>query len=217
VLPAIGRLPADWQAAIISSPLTTPTSAPRTASEAIPFDWAGETARHVGTLVHRYLERIAREGLVHWDAERINKLQPAFTAGLQNLGVEQARLQGAVAKGITALQRTLADDRGRWLLQAHTDDRFEWALTEQGAAGFRRHVIDRSFVDAEGTRWVIDYKSGGHEGSDVAAFLDQEQERYRLQLENYARVVRAMDPRPIRLALYHPQLGGWREWSADSL
>ena len=29
----------------------------------IPFDWAGETARHVGSLVHRYLERIGGEGL----------------------------------------------------------------------------------------------------------------------------------------------------------
>ena len=32
----------------------------------IEFDWASETARHVGTLVHRWLERIGRSGLDAW-------------------------------------------------------------------------------------------------------------------------------------------------------
>ena len=27
--------------------------------------------------------------------------------------------------------------------------------------------------------------------------------------------VRALDTRPIRLALYHPLLGGWREWAYE--
>ena len=53
------------------------------------------------------------------------------------------------------------------------------------------------------------------EGGDIAAFLDREVERYRGQLERYARVVRALDPRPIRLALYYPRVDeGWRAWDA---
>ncbi len=47
-------------------------------------------------------------------------------------------------------------------------------------------VVDRSFVDADGIRWIIDYKTGTHAGGDVAGFLDQEQERYRAQLAGYA-------------------------------
>ena len=43
-------------------------------------------------------------------------------------------------------------------------------------------VIDRSFVDADGTRWIVDYKSGRHQGGDPRAFLDREQQRYRDQL-----------------------------------
>ena len=73
-------------------------------------------------------------------------------------------------------------------------------------------IIDRSFVAADGVRWIVDYKSGRHEGGDSRAFLDREQQRYREQLESYARLVSAMDPRPIRLGLYFPALGGWREW-----
>ena len=44
------------------------------------------------------------------------------------------------------------------------------------------------------------------------AFLDQEHERYRGQLEKYAEVLMKLDKRPVKLGLYFPLLGGWREW-----
>ena len=50
------------------------------------------------------------------------------------------------------------------------------------------------------------------------AFLAREVDRYREQLERYARVVRSLDARPIRLALYYPLVaGGWREWSFEAV
>ena len=73
-------------------------------------------------------------------------------------------------------------------------------------------VIDRTFVDAAGTRWIIDYKTGVHAGGEVDAFLDQEQQRYFPQLTRYANILQTMENRPIRLGLYFPLLGGWREW-----
>ena len=51
-------------------------------------------------------------------------------------------------------------------------------------------------------RWVVDYKTGTHEGGDLEAFLDREQERYRKQLEQYAALMRMLDNRPVKLGLY---------------
>ena len=74
-------------------------------------------------------------------------------------------------------------------------------------------VLDRTFVDPEGVRWIVDFKLSRHEGADAEAFLNREQERYRTQLEIYAQVMREIDPRPIRVGLYFPLVPGWREWS----
>ena len=90
----------------------------------------------------------------------------------------------------------------------------EWALAGWDGNAIAHVTIDRTFV-AEGVRWIVDFKTGTHEGADREAFLDRERERYRDQLERYAAFVRALDARPIRLGLYHPLLGGWREWSYD--
>jgi ATP-dependent helicase/nuclease subunit A len=75
-------------------------------------------------------------------------------------------------------------------------------------------VIDRTFVDANGVRWIVDFKTGIHLGGDRDAFIASEVIRYRAQLEAYAAVFRALETRPIRLALYFPRLDGWREWAA---
>jgi len=86
-------------------------------------------------------------------------------------------------------------------------------------------VIDRTFVDEQGVRWIIDYKTSTHEGGDVDAFLDNEQLRYRGQLERYARLLQAggapqgdlmSSEQSIRLGLYFPLLGGWREWPCET-
>jgi ATP-dependent helicase/nuclease subunit A len=53
-----------------------------------------------------------------------------------------------------------------------------------------------------------------HEGAGVEAFLDSERERYRAQLDRYARLLARIDARPVRLGLYFPLLSGWREWEA---
>ena len=111
-----------------------------------------------------------------------------------------------------AVAGTLKDTRGRWVLEQRNEARSEWELTGEIEGYLRSVKIDRSFVDDQGDRWIIDFKTGAHEGSDIDAFLDNERERYREQLESYAKLVSAIDNRPIRLGLYFPLLKGWREW-----
>ncbi len=178
----------------------------------LPFDWARETARQIGVVAHRWLATIARDGLAAWSDARIAAAATRIRADLASEGVDAAELERAATDVAKTLANALADPRARWLFAAeHRDARSEWALAgvEEGAVA--HVVVDRTFV-ADGVRWIVDFKTGRHEGADVDAFLDLERERYRPQLERYARFVSALDPRPVRLALYHPLLRGWREW-----
>jgi len=114
------------------------------------------------------------------------------------------------------LSAVLHDPRGRWLFDAsHASAQSEWALAGVDGGDIVHVALDRTFV-ANGVRWIVDFKTGTHEGADPAAFLDAEIERYRPQLARYARIVGALDPdHPIRIALYHPRVpGGWRELAA---
>jgi ATP-dependent exoDNAse (exonuclease V) beta subunit len=177
------------------------------ASQEIEFSWAGEAARRVGTVAHRWLQRIAEDGLERWDAEKVRGLAKAFRANLVARGIGERDLDTAVASVEQTLRNAINDPRGRWILGAHPEAHDEHRLTLAMGNVRRTFVLDRHFTDANGERWIVDYKTSRHEGADAEAFLDRERERYRAQLTRYA----GLFPGPSKQGLYFPGMPGWRE------
>ncbi len=218
IVPKLQRLPADWHLPkmdVFAWPETMVREPIK--HEEVEFLWAGTMARDVGTVVHDQLQLLSdrradvREKLIE-DMPRHVKLQ------LQNLCVPQNVLQEAVDKVVRAVNSTLSDGRGQWILSdEHTDARSEWAITAPVNGVVKRFVIDRTFIDSDNVRWIIDYKTGDHQGGDREAFLDREQERYTEQLQRYTDIIGRMEQRPVKAALYFPLLNGWRELDAAQL
>jgi len=208
---AFERLPADW---LPERPMPALVSevAPRVVDAAPPFDWARERARRLGVVVHQVLAQVAADGIARWDGARLDAHAGRIEAALVEEGALPSEAASEAADVRATIATALDDARGRWLLDpSHADARSEWALTGVDDGEIVHVVLDRTFV-AGGERWIVDFKTGTHEGADPAGFLDAEVERYRGQLERYGRIVAALDPsHPVRLALYHPRVpGGWR-------
>ena len=212
----IRRLPVNWTAPLpparVELVLTAHDAAYSGSPDDVEFSWASETAKHVGTVVHRFLQRIAEGGLASWDAARVRALQPVYQRELKRLGVPDAQMHHAVERVTAALAASVNDTRGCWLLGAHQDARAELRLTGFSAGEVVDVIIDRTFVDEHDVRWIVDFKTSVHEGADREAFLDNERVRYAAQLQRYGALMRMLDAREIRLGLYFPLLGGWREW-----
>ena len=206
------RLKPDWEPPVVPPGLTLQHLPPaHLRSDPPEFSWVGETQRHVGTLVHAWLARLAAGE--RWPAPAtLEGERAALAAQLRRLGVparDEARAAQAV---LTALTHTLEDERGRWILDpAHREAHAELALSGVSGGRLREVIIDRAFVDANGTRWVIDFKTSRHEGAGREAFLDEEVTRYRAQLDTYVELARALGPQPVRAALYFPLLQAFRE------
>jgi ATP-dependent exoDNAse (exonuclease V) beta subunit len=173
--------------------------------EQIEFSWAGETARHVGTVVHRWLQQIAEDQLRGWDASRISSLKKSFARDLQRRGVAPAELERSAESVALALRNTLSDERGRWILGPHGLARSEYRMRVHAPEGRRTYVMDRVFRDRDGRLWVVDFKTSRHEGAQVEAFLDRERNRYAAQLDAYAAALGGASR-----GLYFPLHTGWR-------
>jgi ATP-dependent exoDNAse (exonuclease V) beta subunit len=158
-------------------------------------------------VAHRWLQRIAEEGLAAWSEPRVQGLEPRVVSELERRGVPAAERAEAVAAVLQALSQALADEHGRWILGAHPEAANEMRVQYRDGKRIRLAVMDRVFTTETGERWVVDYKTGRHEGGGEEAFLDRERERYADQLRRYARVLD--DGR--RLGLFFPLVPGWRE------
>ena len=175
------------------------------------FEWARWPAMQIGTLVHRRLKRIADDGLDAWSVAAIEASRDELCRELELLGLPPAAAIRAAETVVRALVAVLEDERGRWILGPHDEAASEVELTVVNGGRVERMKLDRTFVD-DGVRWIVDFKTGTHEGGELDAFLDAEVERYRPQLERYAAVLRELDQRPIRVGLYFPLIRAFRAW-----
>ncbi len=180
----------------------------------VEYEWAGETIKHIGSAVHRIIQWVAEEGMDKWAPQRIQDEQHRFTALLRQLGVPENEMDDSIKQVTRAISRLLEDERGRWILSdQHDDVHNEYSISGLINGSVVNAILDRTFIDDEGIRWVVDYKTSRHEGADIDAFLDQEQERYQQQLETYGALMQELGSEPVQLALYFPLLQGWRAWS----
>ena len=182
--------------------------------EEIEFSWAGETARQVGSVVHCWLQRIAEDELKGWSEKRIKRLQSAFKHGLVFNGMSghDKTMDYAIERVTSALILTINDSRGQWLLGPQKNAQNELRMSANINKKIINVAIDRTFIAAKDIRWIVDYKTSHHEGGGVEDFLDREQARYRTQLDQYAAIMQLKDKQSVKLGLYFPLLGGWREW-----
>ena len=210
---ALRRLKPDWASPELpAAPTLSRLPLAQRPLETLEFSWAGETRRHIGTVVHAALQSFAAAPELPsraWLESRAG----IYRAQLRRHGVPERDLGQAVADVVEALARTVEDGKGRWILsRGHAQAGSELALTGLADGRLANVVIDRSFVDEQGTRWVIDFKTSPHEGGRLEDFVNRELERYRGQLEKYAALARGLGPEPVRAALYFPLLGVFREF-----
>ena len=154
----------------------------------------------VGTLVHRCLELIARQGLAAWPISRLPQHLPAWQRWLEQQGHDANAAKNGAQEALTAINQTLNSETGRWLLSDHPDSGAEQAWSSRDGNIAVNHIIDRIFI-ADGYRWIIDYKTVRGVPADAAAELAARAEAFRPQLERYARLF-ADDPLPLKLAVW---------------
>ena len=196
-------------------PEPSPIQSDSTSHDSIAFAWAGAEAAPIGNALHAMFQHIAEIGIEQWQHTNNHKhIQHLLMAE----GLSGELLEHAIQRCEKGLNQALHSPRAQWILSnQHAHSKCEWAISHQQADYIAHYVIDRSFEDEHGIRWIIDYKTASHEGGDLEAFLDTEKQRHQAQLERYALALHAMGHHNLRLALYFPMLDAWQEWDAPAI
>ena len=171
---------------------------------------SAKLARNIGTLIHRALQNLV--GLSDHEISRWQERQlPFWRIQLKQQGWHAEDIEYATRKIALAINNTLNDHHGKWLLDStHDQSTCELAIVHQQGnkidLKLRDNIIDRSFI-VDGARWIIDYKSSEPGvGQSVDDFLTQETLAYKPQLSRYKSCFEALGESGIKVALYFPLL-----------
>ena len=209
------RLPLDWPPPSPPAALDW-QSRERFAAKAEPpahtFDWeaAPEQGRNRSSSVAA-ADCSRRPG--EMGRGRLTRHAPAIRNLLIELGVAADELDETAELVRRALENALSDPKGRWSLGAHRDAACELELSALVDNSVVRVKLDRTFIDEQGTRWIIDYKTSEIGRGNTEAFIAAQLEKFRPDLYRYRSVMACLEVNPIRMALYFPLLRQWREIS----
>ncbi len=176
------------------------------------FQLPNNILKNTGIFIHQILQQISLHGVSWWTSHSLEKKTLYINQQLLQSGILPSHLPAAIKNVFKAIDNTLQDPRGQWIIKAHLAAQTELQLTALIDNKIKALIIDRTFIDESGIRWVIDYKTAAFSGENKEHFLNEEQEKYSQQLIEYATALHAIDSRPIRLGLYFPLLPAWREW-----
>lgn len=199
----ISRLHKDWQ-----HPLANVISTPPTSTQAVNgFMLRDHTARLIGTITHSIFQQISLHGLAWWSEQPPESHDTYIKRELIRAGVSRTQQAAASAHILKLVGNALNDERGRWMLQTHAEAKSEYQITILSDGKAENFVIDRTFVDEAGTRWIIDYKTAEDDTEQLEKFLLKQKEKYSPQMEKYRHAMQQMDNRKIEMGLYFPAIG----------
>ena len=206
------RLSSEWTAPISFKTLSHPSNAPVSFSvESL----GGQCQTIIGNVIHQLLEKISIDGIEFWNEKRIISSKPFIKRRLFQAGISFSQLHSSIALIEKAIRLTLSDPRGRWILSPHFQHQSEYHISTIQGSEVVHYVIDRTFIDDRGMRWVIDYKSTTPIKQNLSLFLQQQRILYESQLNRYAKAFQLLEDRSnksVKLGLYFPLYQGWCEW-----
>ena len=181
-------------------PKSLQVAVPKRQTGLSPIGFQRELA--LGNLVHRELHRIAETQELSLDFID-NERTTLWRNRLRSEGVDGSNVPWVMERAQQHLQRVLSDEQGCWILNgSHRLAQSEAPYSTWIDGSIRNIVVDRTFVDSQNVRWIIDYKTamiGREEQEDLELFVTR---RYLDQMELYTRVLGGIENRAVRCAVY---------------
>jgi len=166
----------------------------------------------VGNLVHAVFEQMVSEGLSDWNLERLQNRLPIYQQWLAQQGLPESDMPEALRRVEQSIKNGLFNEKLRWALDAaHPESAVEYPLTSLENGQVANHIVDRTFIDQSGTRWIVDYKTSVSDEDNIDKFVQYQTDKYQPQLQRYGQLFDQIEQRPQKWVLYFSYLNIWHE------
>ena len=179
------------------------TSSENRPDHAMPATHAERVASKIGTLIHKVFETYTRSNNKPDYLAQLEKVVAFWELSLRPLQLPSVEMERILNHMKATVLKTLSDPKINWIFDnQHREGACELRISRQHNGHTQQFVIDRTFVDQDDTRWIIDYKTSQQQPEQTESeFIRSQTEKYRSQLENYRDLVKAAENRTTRLAL----------------
>jgi len=160
----------------------------------------------IGTLVHEALEIYTKQETTVTVDELPAQMKKYWQTMLARLDLSIEQIEEQITHIASTLKSCLEHRDSQWLFASdpgNAQQESELSLISRLNGPLREHKVDRTLIDAFGTRWIVDYKTAQpRAGQSEEEFIAQQLSEYAGQLDRYRRLFAEMEQRPVRTALF---------------
>jgi len=171
----------------------------------------------IGNLIHEALQAsLTNKNLLSDDS--INLQRQRWHQHLLRYGFGLDKTHSAVTFIEDSLRKTLSNQEFLWVFD-HSQEKSvaEYELQSKNSDVTQNHIIDRSFLDFEDIRWIIDYKSAKKPDSILEEeFIAGQLNLYRPQLKRYHELFKDEKNKGIKTALLFTSIPRLVEVAVDT-
>ena len=171
----------------------------------------------IGNLIHEALQAsLTNKNLLSDDS--IDLQRQRWQQHLLRYGFDLDKAHHAVAYIEDSLRKTLSNQELLWIFD-HSQEKSvaEYELQSKNGDVVQNHIIDRSFLDSEDIRWIIDYKSAKKPDSiPEEEFIAGQLNLYRPQLKRYHELFKEEKNKGVKTALLFTSIARLVEVEIDT-
>lgn len=170
-------------------------------SLAVEFEIESALPAVIGTLIHSSLESYTLSTDKKSWLSSLAKQRNFWRLNLRQHVDDDAELEAILDEIKTTIQSNTTNKELAWIFEDNgLAAQSELALTNKYN---RLFIVDRTLIDKEGIRWIIDFKTGRPNSSQTEeTFILSMKERYRSQLADYGNLFAELEDRETKQALY---------------
>ena len=156
----------------------------------------------IGNLVHESLQNLVSNKSLLED-KSLTGLKQHWRRRLELFSFNPTDTQAALDRIETSLLQTQNNSELSWIFDSTLEQSAAELVMQSYANGYvQTHVVDRTFIDKKGVRWIIDYKSSEPPSNQSAEdFIDEQLELYSGQLNRYRSLFSEEQNKGVKTAL----------------
>jgi ATP-dependent exoDNAse (exonuclease V) beta subunit len=147
--------------------------------------WVDDTSKHEGIVIHKFIEQIGLEGINKWDILRLKMYKGVIHSMLKEVIGNGQQLMRSVERVCNEVNNAVQCTVFRELAGDHRCDELELRVALQHNGKLNYLIIDKGFIDNDGTGMVVDWKSAIDKREDNVSFIQFQQGIYKRKMAMY--------------------------------
>ena len=156
----------------------------------------------IGELIHEILEDYAIEKNKTEFLNRLSHKKNSWINRIKHLSSNRKLLNKSILFIYDSVEKCITKNELNWIFdESNNSSRSEFHISWSTNGKINSYIVDRTLIDENNVRWIIDYKTGAPQDESEEAFIEFQKESHTPQLKKYCEAFKKFENRKTKAAL----------------